>query len=160
MKNNQLIELMEVWPVFSSTAAFVHHHVLIVSQHHVVVVVIVQHGDRRQADGHAARLGSALRVQGVHQSLQDGVVGAVQTLAEWERTLAVAVVGHVPLWSDDPVLPAHVFKVDVEAASLAHVAGRHGEVDGTSPLPGATLMRVQRYGHQRGLDEREGEDRL
>lgn len=138
----------------SSTPTFVHHHVLVVSQHHVVVVVIVQHGDRGEADGDAARLGRALRVQRVDQSLQDGVVGAVQTLAEREGTLAVAVVGHVPLWSDDPVLPAHVFKVDVEAASLAHVAGRHGEVDGAPLLSGATLMGVQRHGHQRGLDER------
>lgn len=126
-------------------------------EHHIVVVVVVEHGDWGEADGDAAGLWRAVRVQGVHQGLQDGVVGAVQTLTERERALAVAVIGHVALRSDDPVLPAHIFEVDVEAAGLAHVAGCHGEVDGASSLSGATLVRVEGHGHQRGLDQRQVE---
>ena len=81
----------------SPTATLVHHHVLVVPEHHVVVVVIVQHGDGREADGHAARLRGPARVQRAHQRLRDGVVGAVQALAEREGTLAVAVVGQPKL---------------------------------------------------------------
>lgn len=130
------------------------------SQHHVVVVVVVEHGDGRQADGDAAGLRCPVRVQGVDQGLQDGVVGAVEAFAEGEGTLAVAVVGHVALRGDDPVLPAHVFEVDVEASGLAHVGGRHGEVDGASPLSGATLVGVEGHGDQRGLDQRQRVGRL
>lgn len=144
----------------SPTPALVHHHVLVVAKHHVVVVVVVEHGDGREADGHAARLRRDVRVQGVHQGLQDGVVGAVEALAQRERALAVAVVGQVALRRDDPVLPAHVLEVDVEAAGPAHVAGRHGQVDGAPPLPGATLVGVEGHGHQRGPDQRQGEGRL
>lgn len=76
------------------------------------------------------------------------MVGAVQTLAEWEWALTMAVVSHVALWSNDPVLPAYVFEVDVEAASLTHIARCHREVDGASSLSGATLLGVERHGHQ------------
>ncbi|KAG7280179.1 hypothetical protein CRUP_037763 [Coryphaenoides rupestris] len=138
----------------SSTATLVHNHVLVVPEHHVVIVVVVQHGDGREADGHTAWLWGPTRVQRVHQRLQDGVVCAVQALAEWEGALAVAVVGQVALRRDDPVLPAHVLEVDVEAPGFAHVAGRHGQVDGTPPLPGAALLRVERHSHQHGMDLR------
>lgn len=140
-------------PVASAAATLIHHHVLVVPQHNVIVVVVVEHGDGREADGDAAGLRRPLWVQGVDQGLQDGVVGTVQALAEWERALAVAIVGHVALRGDDPVLPAHIFEVDVQAAGLAHVAGRHGEVDGAPLLSGATLVGVQGHDNQRGLDE-------
>lgn len=140
--------------VTSSTAALVHHHVLVVAQHHVIVVVVVEHGDGGEAHGDAAGLRRVLRVQGVHQGLQDGMVGAVQALAEREGALSVAVVGHVALRGDDPVLPAHVFEVDVEAASLAHAAEGHRQVDGAPLLPGATLVRVQGHHDQQGPDQR------
>lgn len=63
------------------------------SKNHIVVVVVVEHGDGGEFDGNAAGLRRSFRVERVHQRLQDGVIGPVQTLAQRERTLAVAVIG-------------------------------------------------------------------
>lgn len=95
-------------------------------------------------------------VQGVHQCLQDGMVGAIQALAQWERALSVAVVGQIALWSDDPVLPAHILEVNVEAARLTHVAGCNRLVDGAPLLPRAALEWIQGYNHQGGMELWEG----
>lgn len=116
-------------------------------KHHIVIVVVVEHGDRGETDGDAAGLWRVLWIQGMHQGLQDGMVGAVQALTERERTLPVAVVGHEALRGDYPVLPADIFKTDVEAASFTHIAGCHGDVDGASPLSGPTPIWVEGHSH-------------
>ncbi|CAG9119300.1 unnamed protein product, partial [Plutella xylostella] len=106
----------------SSAAAAHHHHVLIVLEHHIVHLVHVQHGDGAELRGHAARLGHRGRVHRVHERLHDGVVRAVQVVADRERAVPLAVVGVVAGRSHDPVLPAHVGEVHEQRAALAHVA--------------------------------------
>lgn len=139
----------------SSTPTLIHHHVLVMPQHHVVIVVVVEHGDGGEADRDAAGLRRAMRVEGVHKCLQDGMVGTIEALAEREGALAMTVVCHVALWGNDPVLPAHVLEVDVEAAGLTDVAGGHRDVHGTPSLPGATLLGIEGHSHQRGLGQQQ-----
>lgn len=123
-------------------------------QHHIVVVIVVEDGDRGQPDGDAAGLGGPLRVQRVHHGLKDGMVGAVQLRCQGKGALTQAVISHVALWSDDPVLPANIAEADVKSPGLAEVARSDGGVVSTSPPPGSLALLLAEGHHQeRGVQE-------
>ena len=123
-------------------------------QHHVVVVIVVEDGDGGEPDGDAAGLGGPLGVQRVHHGLEDGVVGAVQLRRQGKGALAQAVIRHVALRRDDPVLPADVAEADVKAPGLAEVARSDRGVVSTSPPPGSlALLWAEGHHQQRGVHE-------
>ena len=105
----------------SATAAADDDHILVVFEHHFVRLVQVEHGDGTELRGHAAGTGHRLGVHRVHQSLHNGVVGGVHVFGQREATLAVTVEGVVPHGGHNPVVPAHVAKVHVQATSLTLV---------------------------------------
>lgn len=94
--------------------------------------VQVEHGNGAELGGHAAGLGN-VAVHGIHQCLNNGVVGGVQMIRQGKGTIPVAVVGLVTRGRHYPVIPAHVAKVHVQRVAPA-VA-----VAFTSSLLGAPL---------------------
>lgn len=83
------------------------------------------------------------------------MVGAVELSCEGEGALAQAVVGHVALRGDDPILPANVTEADVKAPGLAEVARCDGDVVSTPPPPGGPALLLAESHHQeRGIHER------
>lgn len=108
-------------------ATGLHHHVLVLFVHHVVGGVYVEDAYGAQSGGHTAGRGGGTGVHGVHESLDDGVVGRLQVRAYGKVANAVAVVRLVLQRRDDPVVPAHLLEVDVQ---LPPVAPRLGALDG------------------------------
>lgn len=99
--------------LWSAAAASLDHHLLIVFQHHPVRLVQVEHRNCTELGGNAAGFGN-IGVDRVNQRLYDSVIGGVQVIGQWKRTLAVTVVRLVSGRRHDPVVPTHVAEVDVE----------------------------------------------
>lgn len=62
-------------------AARLHHHLLVLLVDHIIARVDVQDADGSQFGGHAAAGRGGAGVHGVHQRLDDGVVGGLQVRA-------------------------------------------------------------------------------
>ena len=60
----------------------------------------------------------------MHQSLYDGVVCRIHVSAERKRALAKTEERGVPVWSDDPVLPAQALKADIQHSPTAALFAR------------------------------------
>ena len=95
-------------------AARLHHHVLVLLVDHVVPWVDVEDADGAELGGGAAAGRHVAGVHGIHQSLDDGVVGGLQVGAQGEVTHALAVIRLVVQRGDDPVVPAQISEVDVQ----------------------------------------------
>ncbi len=96
------------------TATLFYHHVLILFVHDVVTGVYVKYTDGAEFCGDATARRSAVGVHGVHERLNDGVVGRLQVRPQWEVAHALAVVGFVIQRSDDPVVPSQLFEIDMQ----------------------------------------------
>ena len=99
--------------LLSASATF-DDHILVVFQHDLVEIVDVQHADGGEFGRDAASPRHGGRVHRVDERLHDGVIGGVQVVGQREGTIAVAVIGVVSRRRHDPVVPAHVLKVDKE----------------------------------------------
>lgn len=82
------------------------------------------------------------------------MVGAVELSCQGEGALAQAVVGHVALRGNDPVLPADVTEADVKAPGLAEVARCDGDVVSAPPPPGCPALLAEGHHQERGIQER------
>lgn len=117
-------------------ATRLHHHLLVLLVDDVVGRVDVEDAYGAEARGDAAGGRSGVRVHGVDEGLDDGVVGGLQVRADGEVAGAVAVVGVVLQRRDDPVVPAHFLEVDVQAAPVAARPGLSRLVLGGEELSG------------------------
>lgn len=82
------------------------------------------------------------------------MVGAVQLRRQGKGTLAQAVISHVALRGDDPVLPTNIAEADVKPPGLAEVARSDGGVVSASPPPGSLALLLAEGHHQeRGVQE-------
>lgn len=86
-----------------ATAAL-NDHVFVLLQYNVAFVEEIQHGDRRELGGRAARLWYLTRADQVHQRLDDRVIGRVHMSVQREIAFAAAVICVVPVRCYDPVL--------------------------------------------------------
>ena len=153
LTNQQKFLVSALYDLRSPTSTRLHNHVLVLLEHNVLVVVKVQHGDTRQFRRRAAHFWNGAVVDGVDESLDDRVVSAVESLAERERALAVAVVRLVTHWGDDPVLPPDVPEAHIQTMSLAQVrrCRARQQVRGVlrlSPIPlSTTALSIRGWNH-------------
>ncbi len=100
-----------------------HHHVLVLLVHHIIGRVNVQNTDGAESGRDAAGRWRGSGIHGVHESLDDGVIGRLQMRADGKVADAVAVEGLVLQRCDDPVVPAHFLEVDVQLLAVAPLFG-------------------------------------
>lgn len=104
----------------SSAAASVNHHFMVGLQHHISVLIEQQDGFGGEPDSHAAGRGNMFGLGRVHQELDDGVVGGVVRVRQWEVvTRPVAQAGMVAPRRYNPFIPTDVREIHVEWTQLA-----------------------------------------
>ena len=131
----------------SATTASLDDHVVIIFEDDLVILVDVEHGDGGELGRDATRPRHGSRVHRVHQRLHDCVIRGVEVIGQRERAVALAVVGVVARWGDDPVVPADVAKVDVERMASAIVPAALALVlllgGALTPHAGLAVVRVR-----------------
>ena len=100
------------------TATRLDHHVFVFLENDIRTLVKVQDGDATELGGGTTGFGDVVRSHEMHEGLDNGVVGGVHVSVEGEGALPVTVVSGVSVRGDDPVLPAEVFKADIESPLL------------------------------------------
>ena len=91
-------------PGRSMATAALDDHVFVLLQYNVAFVEEIQHGDRRELGGRAARLWYLTRANQMHQRLDDRVIGRVHMSVQREIAFAAAIICVVSVRCYDPVL--------------------------------------------------------
>lgn len=78
----------------------------------------------------------------MHDGLHSRMIRGAETLSEWERAGALAVVSIVPPWRDDPACPADLLEVHKEGDTLAGHGAAAGITWGCAP-PSAPAVLTQ-----------------
>ena len=100
------------------TSARLDHHVFVFLENDIRTLVKVQDGDATELGGGATGFGDVVRSHEMHEGLDNGVVGGVHVSVEGEGAFSMTVVSRVTVRSDDPVLPAEIFKAHVKSSLL------------------------------------------
>ncbi len=109
MKTQNVSLLVALWKsseYLATCTTALHHHVLVLLVHHIIGRVNVQNTDGAESGRDAAGRWRGSGIHGVHESLDDGVIGRLQMRADGKVADAVAVEGLVLQRRDDPVVPS------------------------------------------------------
>lgn len=68
----------------SSAATSVHNHFIVSLKNNVAILVEEQNGLRGESDGHTARRWHMVRLFRVNEVLDDGMVGGIVIIGQWE----------------------------------------------------------------------------
>lgn len=94
-------------------------HFVVLFQYDVLIVIEVQQTNGIKFVGYAAgRVDIGSYLESVHDALNRGMIRRLLVLPEREGTDALAVVGVVALWRNDPPGPADLLEVNVHLLTL------------------------------------------
>lgn len=105
-KPSRLVKVQLLLSFRLPAAARLHHHVLVLFVDNIVAGVDVEDADRAEFGWRTAAGWHVARIHGVHQGLDDGMVGGLQVRAQGEVTDSLAVVGFVIQRGNNPIIPA------------------------------------------------------